>query len=158
MKSKYGEESGDLYGPHSFCPYIFIPIIRENFNPYSEKYINLFTKKVGNIMRKLAKTLVMVVFVALIGTVGIGGYLYMDAQKTIEKQKSQILDLTQQNVRTSVELQNTCTELETLKGREMYHGDGNFHAVVFDKDGKEYQVMSAKTIFGNTKTVVWQSK
>lgn len=25
MKSKYGKESGDLYDPHSFCPYIFIP-------------------------------------------------------------------------------------------------------------------------------------
>lgn len=109
-------------------------------------------------MKNVFRTLVVVVFITMAGVIGVGYMNFMHTQKVIKSQKAQILELTQQNVRNSVELQNTKTEIQMIKDRNVLHEDGTFNAVIYDKSGKMHHVMSAKGILGAVKTVIWKDE
>lgn len=111
-------------------------------------------------MKNVIRTMIVVVFIAMLGVIGVGGYMFMNTQEVVKSQKAQIEELTQQNVKDSDELQDAKEELKDLKDNNVYNEDGTFNAKVYGKDGKEYMIMSQKGILGNVKTVIvaWNEK
>lgn len=92
-------------------------------------------------MKNVFRTLVVVVFLAMAGTIACGGFLYVKNQDALKTANHKITKLSYENHVLTKKVENREKDLESFKSNNVYHDKDNYSVSCWDKDGKEYRIV-----------------